>query len=289
MVSSRGGDDPAALAEAVGERRRERPRALVHRVPAGLGEHVVGGDGRGRRLGRQRGRVVPAGVGVQRRLERAPRLGEVHVRRADREDVLTPVGSDPQHPGPDRPAQPLLARARVEGAAERPHVDRHRADALGAVEQDRHASIPSSARPAGRTAPVTQFTCEHATSRVRRPTASARSSNGAVRTSTPRRARSDASGPSRPGCSSGAVRTSSPGPSDRPARTRTTPSLVLLVSATSAGSAPSRSAYAARWRSRSESIVSMYVPRAALDRRAARARRRPRAARGAAADRTCRR
>ena len=67
---------------------------------------------------------------------------------------------------------------------------------------------------------------------VRGPTASAGRRTAPRAPSTPRRARSVVSGPSRPGCSSGAVRTSSPGPSSRPARTRTTPSLVHVVSAT---------------------------------------------------------
>ena len=109
MVSSRG-----ATTRPRSRRRSASAAASVHErsytasQPASASTSC-GGDGRGGGLGRERGGVVPAGVGMQRRLERAPRLGEVHVRRADREDVLTPVGSDPQHPGPDRPAQPLLA------------------------------------------------------------------------------------------------------------------------------------------------------------------------------------
>ena len=95
---------------------------------------------------------------------------------------------DPQHPGADRPAQPLLARAGIEGAAERAARRGDRADALRAVEQDRHVQLAPA--PSARSAPVTQLTCEQATSLVRGPTASARSANGTARTSTPRRARS---------------------------------------------------------------------------------------------------
>ena len=76
--------------------------------------------------------------------------------------------------------------------------------------------MSSAANPGGARAPVVQLTCEHATSLVRGPTASARSANGTARMSTPRRARSVTSGPSRPGCSSGAVSTSSPGPELHP-------------------------------------------------------------------------
>ena len=50
------------------------------------------------------------------------------------------VGRDPQHARADRAAEPLLAGAGVEAAAQRRHVERDRADALGAVEQDGHVA-----------------------------------------------------------------------------------------------------------------------------------------------------
>src|SRR3712207_8102901 len=57
--------------------------------------------------------------------------------RADGREALLPRGCDVEHPGADRAAQPLLARRGVEGAAERAHVERDRARALRAVEQQR--------------------------------------------------------------------------------------------------------------------------------------------------------
>ena len=86
------------------------------------------------------------------------------------------------------------------------------------------------------TRPLTQETCETATSRVAGPTASAISSNGATRTSTPARL-SRPSGASRPGCSSSEVTTWSPARRSRPDRIVLHPSVVEPVSATSDGSA----------------------------------------------------
>ena len=196
----------------------------------------MGGDRGGERLGGHAGSVVAPGIGVQLGGEAVARVLEVQVGGAHRRQALVPGRIDPQHPAADRPAQPLLARARIEGAAQRADVeaDRSRRPARRRAGPARRARASAS----GRSAPVIQLTCEQATSLVRGPTASARSANGTARTSTPRRARSVVRGPSRPGCSSGAVTTSSPGPSSRPARTRTTPSLVHVVSATSAVSAP---------------------------------------------------
>ena len=92
---------------------------------------------------------------------------------------------------------------------------------------------------------MTQETCEHATSVVCAPTASAMSRNGTARTVAPR-ARAATSGPISPGCSLSEVTISSPGPSSSPAITVPRPSLVEVFSARSATSHPSTVAYSAR-------------------------------------------
>ena len=74
---------------------------------------------------------------------------EVHVGRADRRHARLPLRRDPQHPAADRPAQPLLARAGVERAPERRHVEPDRADALGPVEQDRDVQRRQARRTHG--------------------------------------------------------------------------------------------------------------------------------------------
>src|SRR6266849_4879413 len=118
----------------------------------------------------------------------------------------------------------------------------------------------SSASAAGATEPGTHETCEQATSRVAGPTASATASSGTIRTFAPPMSCAACSGPSRPGCSSSLVTISSPGPSCRPATAIEIASVADVVRATSAGSQPSRPAYAARsavvsWRRRSKWAV----------------------------------
>ena len=140
--------------------------------------------------------VVAARVGLQR-IQAAGRPQQVAERRAQRLQALAPFGRERQQAGADRPAEPLLPGTRVEGAAERPHVDRDRADALRAVEQHGHAVrcgevvVITPAHPA--------HVGEQATSRVLGPTAPASSRRGAVRTVTSVRWQSVASGPSSPG------------------------------------------------------------------------------------------
>jgi hypothetical protein len=74
---------------------------------------------------------------------------------------------------------------------------------------------------------------------VETSTASASRSNSVTTISTPRR-RASASGPYTPGCSSSEVTILSPRPN--PATTVAIPSVVQVVSATSSGAQPSRSA-----------------------------------------------
>ena len=63
-------------------------------------------------------------------------------------------------------AEPLLAGRRVEVAAELAHVDRHRAEPLGAVEQHAARRSPRSAADVARSARSIHDTCEQATRRV---------------------------------------------------------------------------------------------------------------------------
>ena len=131
-----GRDRAAALGERPGQLRGELTGPRVHGVPAVGGEHVVGGERARHGLQRDGGGVVAARVGARARVEAGGRVGEVGVGRAERGQALPPGGSDPEHPAAHRPAQPLLARARVERAPQRADVGGDRADALGAVEQD---------------------------------------------------------------------------------------------------------------------------------------------------------
>jgi hypothetical protein len=99
----------------------------------------------------------------------------------------------------------------------------------------------TSARSAGATSPVIQFTCEAATSVVVARTALASSANGTARTVAPRW-RAAISGPNSPGCSLSEVTISSPGPMSSPARMLPSPLLVPVVTATSSTSQPSSAA-----------------------------------------------
>ncbi len=64
-------------------------------------------------------------------------VGEVRVAAPGDAQALAQRGADPQHAGAVGAAQPLLPGAGVSIAAERVHIDRDGADALGAVEQHR--------------------------------------------------------------------------------------------------------------------------------------------------------
>ena len=77
-------------------------------------------------------------------------------------------------PVPVRPAQPLLSGAGVSVAAERGHVDRDRARRPARRRAAR--AHPARASSAGARLPLIQPTCQHATRRVRGPTACRRCS-----------------------------------------------------------------------------------------------------------------
>ena len=210
--------------ETVGQRCGERRGALVDVGPARVLEHVVGGQ-RGRdRLGALRRASWRRASGCGSLSRPAPGSARFMYVAPSSPRRSRQAGEIQSIPVPGGPAQPLLARAGVEVAARARRRRRGRRRRPGRRRAAPGTSV--SARPSGRSEPLTQLTCEQATSFVRGPIASARSASGAVRIVTPCRRRSVTSGPSRPGCSSGAVRTSSPGAKSMPASTRTTPSLV---------------------------------------------------------------
>ena len=183
VVSPRG----ATVRPASSRRAASRAASEVARSwtvgPAVRRQDVVGGERAGDRLGADARRVVATGVGVQLGGQAVAGVLEVHVGGAHRRHARLPLGRHPQHPAADRPAHPLLAGARVEGASER----RRRRNRSRRRPGRRPAGPACPATPArkGARQPVVQLTCEQATSLVRGPTASARSANGTARMSTP--------------------------------------------------------------------------------------------------------
>ena len=160
-----------------------------------------------------------------------------------------------QAAGAVRAAEPLLAGRRVEVAAELAHVDRHRAEPLGAVQQER-ARRSRAARAESTPARSSRTRASRPRGACCRVTALASSANGACGRSTPRRSRGAASGASTPGCSSSLVSISSPGPRSSPPSTLFTPSVVERVSATSPTSQPSSAAR----RARAAAVVGSHQP-----------------------------
>ena len=151
------------------------------------------------------------------------RVGEAHVRRADRREALLPLRRDVEHPGADRAAQPLLAGGGVE---------RRTPSAATSTGIAPAPCAPSSSTGTSAGTPSSDghdVAAQPADVRARdelrlRPTAPAISASGTARTRRRRGAsRAASSGPSRPGCSASLVRISSPRPSSSPATTRTMP------------------------------------------------------------------
>ena len=257
-AGARPGARPAA-------RRAESPRSWTSGQPC-AGQDLVCRDRRGRRLGRHAGRVVAAGVGPRHAVEPVAGVLEVQVGGAD--------GRQRARATPGRPTASRCrsARTATSGPSRRrrrirasPTSNADRADALGAVEQDGHVDLGE--RRSGRTAPVTQLTCEQATSLVCGPTASASSrerhgAHGHAAARAQRRQRSEQAGVLVRRGEDLVAATRAPG---RPGRAPT-PSLVHVVSATSAASAPSERGV-----------------RVALTRRAARSAPRRRPSRGPSA------
>ena len=209
-------DGQAAIAQAVGKRRGERVARSWTCVPAELREHVVGRE-RGRQgLERHRRRVVGARVGPGLGVQARAGLGEVEIAGRERREALAPGGGDPEHAGALRPAQPLLARSRVERAAERLYVDVDCADALGAVEQ--HGDVEAGSGPARRRRSSSRRASRRPAASAG-PTASRMSASGTARIVAPRRAGGDQRAVSA-GCSVSEVTISSPRPRPRPATTR---------------------------------------------------------------------
>ena len=141
---------PASVSASVAARS-------MHVVPVRRGEHDERRRGGDRDLEALRARVVARGAGGRDGVQARARVREVHVRRADREQALGPVRRHPQQARADRPAEPLLARARVEVAAER--------------RRRRPATAPTPCAPSSRTGtsspdrsgarrPSIQLTCE---------------------------------------------------------------------------------------------------------------------------------
>ncbi len=131
-------------------------------------------------------------------------------------------------------AQPLLSGAGVGVAAERAHVDGHGADALGAVEQHRHVELGRARRARASRSPSRRASRRRGACAGRR--ASASSASGTSRTSTPRSSRA---APARRAARGAPRRWSGSHRRARAARPPITcamPSVVQVVSATSAAS-----------------------------------------------------
>ena len=124
----------------------------------------------------------------------APGFVEVEVRRAGRGHAVAPLRADPEHPGADRPAEPLLARAGVERAAERAR----RRPGTAPMPWAPSSSTGTSPRPeqVGRdgAAHPADVRCRDEARLRRRRTRRARA-KGTMRTDTSRWARTAASGP----------------------------------------------------------------------------------------------
>ena len=205
------------LGEHLHESCGERTGALVHRRPSPrppgspppqARTRPSRRSARGRRSAGRRRAASPPGP---RSARPGCRSRAAVTARRSRSAALT--YSDPDAVGA---AHPLLPGAGVGVAAERAHVDLDRAEALRAVEQ--HGHVQGSASSAGASRPLTQPTCEQATSRrLGTDGVWRRSPNGTSRTlTTPLSSRAAPSAPSRPGCSSSLVTISSPGLSSRP-------------------------------------------------------------------------
>ena len=194
----------------------------------------MGGERAGDRLGADARRVVTTGVGVQLGGQAVAGVLEVHVGGAHRRHARLPLGRHPEHPAADRPAHPLLAGPRVEGASERADVEPDRADALGAVQQDRDVQRRQSGR-------ATEPWSSSRASRQRAWSAARRRRRGRRRAPPGRDAAPLAQRDQRAEQAGVLVRRGEhlvPGPSSIPASTRTRPSLVHVVRATSARAAP---------------------------------------------------
>ena len=226
---------------ALGERRRRASAAsvrgaLVDVVPAGRREQDERGGGGD---GAPRGSAPPAswraapaaGHGV----EAGARVLEVDVGRADRRQALGPLRRRPTA-GRCRPARRATSgrtrrRSRSRAARRRPAI----APAPCAPSSRTGTSSPDRS---GARLPLIQLTCEHATSRV-----AGRDLVGDPRAAAPcaRRCRAGRARRRAGRAGRGAPRRRSAprrrAASARPAMTRTMPSLVDVVSATSSGSA----------------------------------------------------
>ena len=152
---------------------------------------------------------------MERRVQPGAGVGEVGVAAARDGEPLA------QRAAPRRACRCRRGRTATSARRRRRRRSRARARRRGRRRRPgrRRAARGRRARRArrGRPMPLTQPTCEHATRRVRGPTASASSASGTSRISTPRSSRAAPSAPSRPGCSSSLVRISSPRASSRPA------------------------------------------------------------------------
>ncbi len=121
----------------------------MHGGPSGLAQHLDRRQCRRDRLGVQRKRVEAPRILVQRGLDAGGGVGEVAVAAPGDAQALAQPWRHIEHARAVRTAQPLLTGARVGVAAERVHVHRHRAHALGAVEQDRHLELGQLRRREG--------------------------------------------------------------------------------------------------------------------------------------------
>ena len=199
-------------------------------------------------------RVEPRGTGL--RLEPAVRLvgGLREVARRRHRESLG-VGDD-ESAGRVRPAEPLLAGDRE--VVEPRRGDGNRADRLGAVDEHGNARLVAEARARAGPGPSSRSPARaRAAASAASPQRGWRPGSGATTTI---RAPDVASAPSRPKCSSVVVTISSSGPSPSPPSTMLQPSVVLVVSVTWSGSAPTNAAMRARTCSRSSITRAKFGP-----------------------------
>ena len=67
------------------------------------------------------------------------RVGQRSVAGPGDEEIVEPLGVHKQAPASLRSAEPFLSRGGIELAADRVHVERHGAQSLSAIQEDRHA------------------------------------------------------------------------------------------------------------------------------------------------------
>ena len=128
---------PHSARRAANRSASTRARRCTCSQPASL-EHAERGEAARERLRAQREAVEAPRIRMKARREAGARVLQVRVPAPRHLQALLELGAHVEHAEPVGTAQPLLPGGGIRVDAERVHVHRHRAHALGTVEQDRH-------------------------------------------------------------------------------------------------------------------------------------------------------